>query len=146
MRQPSFHAGFELLIEFGQQFLRPLRSLEIDEPRIRSFNARGDLTVASARLAISNADGSEVQLVGSAVVSREASRAAGGEPRPRLEFRGDFLHAFLDAEKVKSNKPVELIRGNDRFTSDGLDYDHIEQVLELKGRVRGVITPRAARP
>jgi lipopolysaccharide export system protein LptC len=117
-------------------------TLEIDEPRIRSFNVRGDLTVASARLAISNADGSEVQLVGAAVVRREPSTDPAGHPRPRLEFRGEFLHAFLDAERVKSHKPVELIRGDDRFTSDSLEFDNIEQVLDLHGRVRGVLMPR----
>src|SRR4029079_15317420 len=63
-------------------------TLEIDQPRIRSFNGRGELTVATARRALSNADGSEVQLFGDAVVTREAIKAQGHE-RPRLEFRGE---------------------------------------------------------
>ena len=45
-------------------------TLEIDQPRIRSFNNRGELTVATARRALSNGDGSEVQLFGDAVVTR----------------------------------------------------------------------------
>ena len=115
-------------------------TLEIDQPRIRSFNARGELTVATAQRALSNGDGSEVQLFGDAVVTREATDAP-GHARPRLQFRGDFLHAFLDTERVKSHKPVELIRGNDRFTADGLDYDNVDQVLELRGRVHAVLRP-----
>jgi lipopolysaccharide export system protein LptC len=121
-------------------------TLEIDEPRIRSFNARGELTVASARRALSNGDGSEVQLIGEAVVTREATSDPQGHVRPRLEFRGEFLHAFLDADRVKSHKPVELTRGTDRFTADSLDYDNIDQVLELRGRVHGVLQPRGATP
>jgi lipopolysaccharide export system protein LptC len=118
-------------------------TLEIDQPRIRSFNARGELTVATAQRALSNGDGSEVQLFGDAVVTREATDAQ-GHARPRIEFRGEFLHAFLNTERVKSHKPVELVRGNDRFTADSLDYDNVDQVLELRGRVHGVLQPRAA--
>jgi lipopolysaccharide export system protein LptC len=120
-------------------------TLEIDQPRIRSFNARGELTVATARRALSNADGSEVQLFGDAVVTREAFSDAQGHARPRMEFRGEFLHAFLDTERVKSHLPVELTRGSDRFTADGMDYDNLAQVMELRGRVRGVLMPGAVR-
>jgi lipopolysaccharide export system protein LptC len=115
-------------------------TLEIDQPRIRSFNGRGELTVATARRALSNGDGSEVQLFGDAVVTREATHAKGHE-RPRLEFKGEFLHVFVDTERVKSHKPVELTRGNDRFTADTMDYDNVEQVMEMRGRVRGVLQP-----
>jgi lipopolysaccharide export system protein LptC len=62
-----------------------------------------------------------------------------------MEFRGEFLHVFLDTERVKSHKPVELTRGTDRFTADNLDYDNLDQVLELRGRVRGVLVPGADR-
>jgi lipopolysaccharide export system protein LptC len=121
-------------------------TLEIDQPRIRSFDARGRLTVATARLALSNADASEVQLFGDAVVTRAATTGPDGKPQPRLEFRGEFLDAFLDTERVKSNKPVELLRGDDRFTADSMDFDNSEQVLELRGRVRGRLTPDATKP
>jgi lipopolysaccharide export system protein LptC len=119
-------------------------TLEIDNPRIRSFDEQGKLTVATARLAVSNADGSEVQLFGDAVVTREATKGPDGEVRPRMEFRGEFLHAFLQSERVKSNKPVELKRGENRFTADSLDFDNSQQVLELHGRVRGTIVPESS--
>ena len=115
-------------------------TMEIDQPRIRSFNARGELTLATARKALSNGDGSEIQLFGDAVVTREAIDTV-GHVRPRLEFRGEFLHVFANTESVKSHKPVELTRGNDRFTADSMDYDNIDQVMELRGRVRGVLEP-----
>jgi lipopolysaccharide export system protein LptC len=117
-------------------------TVEIEQPRIRSFNERGDLTVATARRAVSNADASEVQLFGDAVVVRQPGAAAGGEPRPRLEFRGQFLHAFLNTEQVKSNQPVELRRGADTFSGDSLEYDNLNRVLVLDGRVQGVLAPR----
>jgi lipopolysaccharide export system protein LptC len=121
-------------------------TLEIDQPRIRSFDARGQLTVATAKLALSNADASEVQLFGDAVVTREPTTGPDGKVQPGLRFRGEFLDAFLDTERVKSNKPVELTRGNDRFTADTLDFDNSTQVLELHGRVHGTLTPEPVKP
>lgn len=120
-------------------------TLEIDQPRIRSFNARGELTLATARMALSNADGSEVQLIGDAVVTREATTAQNGQLRPRLEFRGEFLHAFTETERIKSHKPVQITRGENRFTADSLDFDNLDQVLELRGRVRGSLGPDGGR-
>lgn len=117
--------------------------LEIDQARIRSINAEGRITVATANRAYTNSDGSEVQLVGNAVVVREAGRDPGGKVVARLEFQGEFLHAFLNEERVKSHKPVLLIRGADRFTGDSFAYDHLDGVADLKGRVRGILVPEA---
>lgn len=118
--------------------------LEIDQARIRSLRPDGSVTVATGKRAYANGDGSEVQLLGNALVVREAGRDASGNDYPRLEFRGEFLHAFLNEERVTSNKPVVLTRGLDQFTGNEFDYDNLGQVANLKGRVRGVLTPRAA--
>lgn len=117
-------------------------TLEIDQPRIRSFSLKGEPSVATARRALSNADGSEVQLIGDATVTREATTGPAGETNPRVEIRGEFLHVFADIEQVKSHKPVTLIRGADRFTADSLDYANLERAINLRGRVRGVLVPR----
>jgi lipopolysaccharide export system protein LptC len=120
-------------------------TLEIDKPRIRAFNARGDLTVATATRALTNADGSEVQLIGNAVVTREAAKGPDGGSSPTLEFRGEFLHAFLNTEQVKSHKPVTLTRGGDTFSADSLEFDNVGRVLALDGRVRGILRPSGKR-
>ena len=61
-----------------------------------------------------------------------------------MEFRGEFLHAFLNDERVKSHKPVLLIRGTDQFVGDTFAYDNLDQVADLKGRVHGILIPRSA--
>jgi lipopolysaccharide export system protein LptC len=113
-------------------------TLEIEQPRIRSYDEQGNVTVSTARTGLSNGDGSEVQLIGNAIVVREP---LAGTANPRMEFRGDFLHGFMNAERVKSNKPVTLIRGNNQFTGDEMDYDNLDRVLVLRGRVHGTIVP-----
>jgi len=118
--------------------------LEIDQARIRSISPDGRITTATANRAYSNGDGSEVQLTGNALVIREASKDASGKETPRMEFRGEFLHAFLNDERVKSHKPVLLIRGTDQFVGDTFAYDNLDQVADLKGRVHGILVPRSA--
>lgn len=113
--------------------------LEIDQVRIRSINSRGHTTTATAKRALANNDASEVQLIGDARVVREALVDRSGAALPRVSFSGEFLHAFLNEERVKSHKPVELTRGNDRITAESLDYSNFDQVLELRGRVRGTL-------
>ena len=118
--------------------------LEIDQARVRSLRPDGSVTVATGNRAYTNGDASEVQLTGNARVLREAWRDSSGKEFPRLEFRGEFLHAFLNEDRVTSHKPVVLTRGLDQFTGDTFDYDNLGQVANLKGRVRGVLVPRAA--
>jgi len=120
-------------------------TLEVDKVHMRSVTPQGLVTLATADRALSNADGSEVQLFGNAVVTREAIPGGAGTAQPRLEFRGEFLHAFTQTERVRSDQPVVLIRGNDRFTADAMEYDHLDQVLQLRGRVRGILMPAASR-
>jgi lipopolysaccharide export system protein LptC len=121
-------------------------TLEIDQARMRSVALDGRLTLATANRALSNADGSEVQLFGNAIVTREPLPARPGvAAQPRMEFRSEFLHAYTQNERVHSDKPVILTRGNDRFTADGMDYDNLDQVLQLRGRVKGVLVPGATR-
>lgn len=119
-------------------------TLEVQVPRMRSFDEQGRLTVATARRAISNGDGSEVELFGDAHVVREAVRSTRGETLPKLEFRGEYLRALIEMDRVSSDKPVELMRGADRFTGDTLDYDNSSGVANLTGRVRGVLQAKGS--
>ncbi len=116
--------------------------LEIDNARIRSINEQGQWTTATSNQAISNADGSVVTLIGNARVVREAGSGKGGTPR--LEFRGEYLHAMMNTERVRSHKPVTLIRGKDSFVADSMEFDNVTQVLELRGRVKGTLIPAGA--
>jgi lipopolysaccharide export system protein LptC len=63
---------------------------------------------------------------------------------PKLTFAGEFLHVFMNTERVKSHKPVELTRGKDRFTADSMDFDNLDSVMLLSGRVRGQLVPTTA--
>lgn len=113
-------------------------TLEIENPRIRAIGPDGHVTVASALRALSNGDGSEVQLFGSAQVVREAD-----SPRDVVEFRSEFLHAFLNTERVRSHLPVQVRQGSTEMRADGMEYDNLARVVELKGRQRATFSVRA---
>ena len=120
-------------------------SLEIEAVQIHSFNEEGRLTTATAARAVTNGDASEVQLIGNALVVRDLIVDKTGQVQPRMAFRGEFLHAFMNTERIKSHKPVELIRGNDQFTADTMDFDNLERVMQLKGRVKGILVPTVSK-
>lgn len=116
-------------------------TLEIDDVKMQSTAPDGRRTLVVAKRGLSNGDGSEIQLFGDARVTREAMVLPDGKRSPELRFEGEFLHAWVNEEKVSSNQPVVLWRGTDRFTADSLDYENLDQVLQLQGRVRGVLQP-----
>lgn len=116
-------------------------TLEIDTVRIRAFDEQGRLTTATANRALTNSDGSEVQLFGQAQIVRDAQVDKAGQTTPRIEFRGEFLHAFLNDDRIVSNRPVELRRGRDVFHAESMDYDDVRQSMVLQGRVRGTLVP-----
>lgn len=118
--------------------------LEIDRIRIRSFDQRGRLTTATANRALTNSDASVVELFGNALLVREEQPDMSGNMVPRIEFRGEYLHANTDTERVTSNKPVQLRRGDDVFVGDAMDFDNVNQIMVMQGRVKGLINPRQA--
>lgn len=119
-------------------------TLEVDDIRVRILNAEGRLITATAKRGLINSDATEVQLFDRAVVVREAFKNKQDVLSPRAELRSEFLHFFANTERVRSHLPVVLLRGSegDQFAADSLDYDNLDRVIQLKGRVRGTLLPR----
>ncbi|MDH4392920.1 MAG: LPS export ABC transporter periplasmic protein LptC [Aquabacterium sp.] len=114
--------------------------LEIDGVRIQATAPDGRTTDATARQAVANGDGSEIQLLGGA---RVISQLPGGQV---LEVKGEFLHAFLRFERLRSHLPVQVRHGSSEASAGGLDYDNLQQQLTLNGPVRAkVAAPGRAR-
>jgi lipopolysaccharide export system protein LptC len=117
-------------------------TIEIDNVRMHNFNQTGRLTtVTSANRAISNGDNSEIQMYGNASSVREAAADTNGVMQPKMEFKGEFLHTFVNEERLKSHLPIVIRRGSSEFTADSLDYDNVARVINLQGRVKAVLQP-----
>jgi lipopolysaccharide export system protein LptC len=111
-------------------------TLEIDGVNIRALSPDGSVTHATARRAVTNSDASEVQLIGGAQVVHE-----GRGDEPPIEFTSEFLHAFLDTERVRSHLPVQLRQGGSELRVGTIDYDHLTRVARLGPPVRARFDP-----
>ncbi|RGE38506.1 LPS export ABC transporter periplasmic protein LptC [Comamonas testosteroni] len=117
-------------------------TLEIDAPRMLSITPDGRQTKGQSQRALSNGDGSEVQMFGEAVIHREpVAASATRKAAPAMQIESEFLQFWTNDERVSTNKPVVMTRGADRFTGDSMKYTHLDQILEMQGRVKGVIQP-----
>ena len=140
----SFDATGRLQSEIQGETLKHFMdtdTLEIQKARMRSISPDGRVTLATANRALSNSDGTEVQLFGDAVVTREEFKKTGTKPVPPMQFKGEFLHVWPNEERVKSHLPVTLTRGPDQFTGDAMDFDNYSQVLNMRGDVKGQMEP-----
>ena len=103
----------------GQQLRHYTASdtIEVDQPQLRAMNRDGRVTLAQARRALANGDGIEAQLI------------------------GDFLHAFLDTERLRSHLPVTVTSAGSEFHAAGMEYDHVSGKLQLQGKMRARLLP-----
>jgi lipopolysaccharide export system protein LptC len=134
-----FDASGRLVLRVEGDWLRHFPDtdrVEIEGARLRAIAADGRQTLARARRAIGNGDGSEVQLMGGAEVT---STDASGAP---LAIRSEFLHAFLVTERVRTHEPVTLQSGATEIRAAGLEYDNGARRLDLMGPMTAVLAPR----
>ena len=120
-------------------------TLEITRVEVHSVSLEGQRTVATADRAISNADGSEVQLLGNVHVVRQVrpdTTSASAEP---MEYRSEFLQAFTQTDQLKSPMPVVITQGDNRFSGNAMSYDHSDGLLELRGQVHSTLAPHPKR-
>lgn len=138
---PDGHLRTELLGQEARRFTDN-GSMEVDQPRIRSFSPEGVLTTAQAARAWTNADQDEYLLQGAAVVVRNEALLPDGQRLERLEFQGEHLRILTKDERVISDQPVLLVRGGNRITAGNLDWSERDRVASLRGRVHAVLAGR----
>ena len=114
----------------------------VQQPSLLMYAKDGRVTSASAKRALSNEDGSEVQLIGQA----EIDRAATSQQTEPLHVKSEFLHFFASTDSVQTDLPVSVTRGADSFRADKLRADNLNQTLNMNGRVKVVLYPRNTRP
>ncbi|MFM7801329.1 MAG: LPS export ABC transporter periplasmic protein LptC [Limnohabitans sp.] len=121
--------------EKAQHFQDTLNTL-VASPEVWIFSDKR-LTQASAKQALTNEDGSQVQLMGAALVQR-GDMHNGNKTE---QIASEFLHYYANTDTVVTHLPVSIIRGQDRFFADSLRADHLNQLLYLNGRVKVQIVP-----
>lgn len=116
-------------------------TFDITAPRLRAVNPQGLVTTATAQRGLSNKDGSNVQLLGNAVVER-----SGTANQPPVVVRGDFLNIFPNQQIVQSNRPTVVQQGQTQFSGNSLHFNAVDGTAFMQGRVKAVIAPASPAP
>jgi len=138
---PDGRLEFRVQGEHAQHF-PDTDTLEVIRPRLTKLDEAGRVTDATAQQAITTPEGQRVELKGQVMVQRATPSDVQGRRSPALELRSDYLFIDLERDRMRTDQPVEMRRGADRFSADAMDYDHEQGVTRLTGRVRAQIQPR----
>lgn len=131
----KFDAQGRLRVQIDGEQLRHFPdtdTVEMDDVTVRTVAPQGAVTLARARQAVVQGDGSQLELLGQASVVRDA---VGG----KIEFRGEHLQILVDEERVESGRAVTLRQGGNEFHAAGLRYDAATQRVVLQGPLRATI-------
>lgn len=132
----------------------------IDAPRVQARDAQGRRLNARAQKGWLSSDQSEVRLLGSAVVEREAwtppERAARRSDGPGdgqsdgrsdgpsdgpLALSGEALILYPAEQRVRSALPVTVVSPGLRMQAGGMEHDGRTGQTQLSGGVRGRYDP-----
>jgi lipopolysaccharide export system protein LptC len=119
-------------------------TIEIDSARVRAVAPDGTLAIAEAKRAISNGDGSDMQLIGD-VRLRRLPAGSGEGALPLLDVRGEFLQALSNSEILRSHLPVTIRQGGSTLNAQNFEYRHLTGQLSFTGRAQGQIANKVTR-
>jgi len=112
--------------------------LDIDTVLLRGKNQEGSSIVGRAARALATGDGTEVTLIGQVVLIHQ--KTASGKPAGApTEMRSELIHAFVKEERLVSDAPIEIRRGQDVFTAERMQMNSQTGEYELSGKVRGLV-------
>ena len=120
---------------------------DLTTPRLVSLAPERPLINMRADKAMISSDGVEVQLIGNV----EIHRAAGGADAA-LRMRTPFLLVYPEQDIARTDRDVEMVRGDSIVTGRGLEFDNGKRVATLNpknvpgNRVHAVIAPKKSKP
>lgn len=147
MRQFSvrdFDVAGELKSEISGREMRHFPdtgSMEVDEVRLRSLSPNGSVTLAEAGLLTTDA-AQDTHVLQRRVQITRFNQASAEQKQPSVAFQGEHLRVMVSADRIESDQPVLMTRGNDRITANSLRYDDRQRVADLQGNVRATLAPR----
>jgi lipopolysaccharide export system protein LptC len=119
------------------------QALHIQDIRLFAENDEGVQIRAQAQQGISTETDQRFTLQGQARVTRTVAEARTTQRSALpMSLQGERLTVWTDEERLVSELPVELRRGQEVITAQTLNFDTRSGQYELQGRVRAVLPPR----
>ena len=113
-------------------------TLDISNVQMHGQNQDGTSVNARAERALAKGDGSQVIFKGSVHLTQAASTSSKAS-QASIELRSQEITAFVKEERLVSDVPVEIRRGQDVFSAERLEMDSKTGEYALIGKVRGVV-------
>ncbi|MBV8603179.1 MAG: LPS export ABC transporter periplasmic protein LptC [Pelomonas sp.] len=121
-------------------------TVEIDGVSVRAIAPNGAQLLATAARAVSNADASQLQLIGDVHLRRFDPGQRPAQDAPRVVVRGDFVEVFADTQVLRSQLPVDVdFPGGTLHGDQGFVYEHLKGTLVFAGRTHGQLQPTPPR-
>jgi lipopolysaccharide export system protein LptC len=109
----------------------------IEMPVVHTVSLSGRVSTAVAKQSLSNEDGSEIQLMGKAVLHKQGLL----DQDPDMTLRSEFIHLYANTDRVVTYAPVKIERGDNRFEGQNLQADNLNQHFVLQGQVKALLVP-----
>ncbi len=113
----------------------------LKRPLLTSLDASQPVVTLSARLGRSSTGGGEILLFDDVRLLREAS-----EREPALLITTDAAVLLPDSEIARSDRPVQVERGDDRLTGTGMEFNNSDRTLRVDAQVRALFTAGPRKP
>ena len=114
--------------------------LHIDEVRVQAVGDSDAHFHVRAHQGMATGDSELITLLGDAVAVRQADARA-----PHTELRGSRFVIRSREDRLLSSEPVDILRGQDRFSALTLDFNSRTGEYALRGQVRATLAPRHER-
>ena len=127
----------------GAQHFHDSDTLEISDVVMQGVNPAGKPFNARADRALAKGDGSQMTLLGNVLLTQQASSQ--NNALAPTELRSQKVNTQAKDERMSSDVPVEIRRGQDVFTANSMRLNSQTGEYELTGKVRGLIQARKDR-
>jgi len=112
-------------------------TFQIDLPVMKTLNPEKPTIITHAQRALSNSDGSDVQLFDDVETDRPESKAA-----PHFHMTTDYLQVFPDEDIMRTDRAVDIVQGNAEITGEVLYANDATLQYTLDRNVHTIVHPK----
>lgn len=112
-------------------------TFQIDLPVMRSLNLEKPTITTHAQRAVSNSDGSDVQLFDDVQTDRPESKFA-----PHFHMTTEYLQIFPDEDIMRTDRAVDIVQGNAKITGEVFNANDATLLYTLDRNVHSTVLPK----
>lgn len=112
-------------------------TFQIDLPVMKSLSVERPVITTHAQRAISNSDGSDLQLFDDVHVDRPESKLA-----PHFHLTSEYLQVFPDEDIMRTDRAVDITQGNAEITGKDMYANNATLVFTLGSDVHSLMHPK----